>query len=428
MHDIKFIKNNPEAFDESLTNRNLQPLSNKIISIHNEYLRSLSKKENLQKKRNEITKKIAQLSKNNNISEVNNLKKKIFEIKDNIQDCEKKTKDYFFNLNSILLNIPNTIDDKVPIGKSEKDNVIVKENGKKKFFNFEPKNHIELAENLDLIDYDKAQKLSGAKFSVLKRDLAHLHRALVNYMLFNHTNKNKYEETVVPELVKTETLIGTGQLPKFSNDLFQTTNDLWLIPTSEVCLTNLNREEILISDSLPLRYTSFTNCFRLEAGAAGKDTKGLIREHQFGKVELVSVTLPEKSSSELERMCKCVEGILQELDLNYRIISLCSGDIGFSSSLTYDFEVWMPGQNKYVEVSSCSNCNDFQSRRMKMRIKNKVDNKIFYPHTLNGSGLAVGRMLVAILENYQNEDGSIEIPKILQPYIGGKKSIEKKSL
>ena len=254
----------------------------------------------------------------------------------------------------------------------------------------------------------------------MKSELALLNRALINFMLDINTDLFNYTEIHIPELVKSETLIGTGQLPKFGDDLFKTNfNDLWLIPTAEVPLTNLHREDIINLNDLPLRYTSFTNCFRSEAGASGKDTKGLMREHQFGKVELVSITLPDSSMNELDRMIDCVETILNKLDLNFRLVELCSGDLGFSSSYTIDFEIWMPGQNKFREVSSCSNCKDFQSRRMKMRAKNFENGEIFYPHTLNGSSLAIGRIIVAILENYQQEDGSVIIPTNLKKYMKG---------
>jgi seryl-tRNA synthetase len=286
------------------------------------------------------------------------------------------------------------------------------------------KNHIEISEEFDFLDYEKAIKLSGSRFSVIKSQLALLSRALMNFMLDINTNDFGYKECIVPELVKSNCLVGTGQLPKFGDDLFKTYfNDLWLIPTAEVPLTNFHREEVINSDLLPLRYTSFTNCFRAEAGAAGKDTKGLMREHQFGKVELVSITKPDSSTNELERMIECVETILKKIKIPYRLVELCSGDLGFSSSYTIDFEVWMPGQNKFREVSSCSNCKDFQSRRMKMRSKKQDTGEVFYPHTLNGSSLAIGRILIGILENFQEKDGSISIPECLRKYMNNRKII-----
>ena len=419
MHDIKFIKNNPSVFDESLKKRNLKGYSKKLIDLHNEYLMFLNEKQDLQEKKNSLSKLFS--SKKENIDEI---KRKVLEIKNKIETLNLNSEKKFKQLNDMLLSLPNLLSKKTPIGKSENDNKILKENGKKKNFIFKVKNHLDLAENLNVIDYDKAVKISGSRFSILKSGLAKLHRALINFMLDNNVEDFKYEECVVPELVKSTSLEGTGQLPKFDEDLFKTNfNDLWLIPTSEVPLTNLHRESIINLRDLPLRYTSFTNCFRSEAGASGKDTKGLMREHQFGKVELVTVSNPDKSDSELDRMICCVESILTKIDIPYKLVELCSADVGFSSNYTLDFEIWMPGQNKYREVSSCSNCGDFQSRRMKMRVKDFETGEIFYPHTLNGSSLAVGRMLIAIIENFQNEDGSIEIPSVLQSYTNGLKKI-----
>ena len=420
MHDIKYIKENHEIFDESLKKRDLSPSSSKIIGLHNEYVESLKKTQLLQEKRNKISKEFSKnvsKSKDQLRVQVNKIKEDILKYNEIALEKEKK-------LNKLLLEIPNQLDEKVPQGKSEDDNRIIKELGKKKNFDFCPKNHVELGENLNLLNYDQAIKISGSRFSVLRSDLALLHRALMNFMLEKNVNSFGFEECRVPELVKSECLLGTGQLPKFSDDLFSTShNDLWLIPTSEVSLTNLHRDEVININKLPIRYTSFTNCFRSEAGASGMDTKGLMREHQFGKVELVSITFPERSMSELDRMINCVKSILDDLELPYRLVELCSADIGFSSSYTIDIEIWMPGQNKYREVSSCSNCKDFQSRRMKMRVKNTDSGAIFYPHTLNGSSLAIGRVIVGILENNQNEDGTIDIPKKLRNYMKGLKRL-----
>ncbi len=425
MHDIKFIKRNPEIFDNSLLKRNLKPLSKIIIKVHDDYLLILSKLQKLQEQRNSISKKIGIKSQQGNHDEIEELKKEVLIIKENsnilIEKSEKKKKE----IDSIIINIPNLLDDLVPTGNSEKDNIVIKKIGDKKDFKFKVKDHVILGEELNIIDYNQASKISGSRFSVLKSELALLNRALINFMLDSHTKNSGYQEIVVPELVKSSTLFGTGQLPKFKDDLFQTSNDLWLIPTAEVCLTNLYRDEIIDDKNLPLRFTSYTNCFRSEAGSAGLDTKGLIREHQFGKVELVSVTEPSESMNELERMVNCIKIILDKLNLPYRLLKLCSTDIGFAASYTLDFEVWMPGQKKYREVSSCSNCKDFQSRRMLMRAKNKQKNEIFFPHTLNGSGLAIGRILVAILENYQQEDGSVSIPDVLKNYMNGIAKIER---
>ncbi len=415
MHDIKFIKNNPKVFDDSLSKRNLNPCSDQIISLHDEYLGYLNKKQNLQEKKNFLSKQFSQEK-----VDINETKAQVLDIKKELESLNQVAEKKIKELNNLLLNIPNILSDETPTGESEDDNEIVKEITKLNEFNFEPKDHLTIAENLNLIDYDAAIKISGSRFSVLKRDLAVLHRALINLMLDNNTKEFNYIECIVPELVKPSALEGTGQLPKFDEDLFQTNfNNLYLIPTSEVSLTNLHRESIINKKEMPIKYTTFTNCFRAEAGASGKDTKGLMREHQFGKVELVTIAEPNESRNELDKMIACVESIIKKLDLPYRIIKLCSADIGFSSSITFDFEIWMPGQNKFREVSSCSNCLDFQSRRMKTRLKDFDTGDIYFPHTLNGSSLAVGRLLIAILENFQNADGSVQIPEVLTKYTNG---------
>tara|TARA_A100001015_G_C14991422_1_gene714116 strand:- start:29 stop:1306 length:1278 start_codon:yes stop_codon:yes gene_type:complete len=421
MHDIKFIKENSSLFDEILRKRNISPSSKEILLLHDNYLENLKKTEGLQAKKNSISKMFSpKLSK----KDLEKIKNDVAKIKNELDELKRKTEEKKNTLNQILLEIPNLVDDKVPVGQSEDDNIIIKEVGKIDKPIFEVKNHVEILEKHNFLDYNKASKLSGSRFSVLRSDLATLHRALVNFMIDVNVSEFQYEECIVPELVKSDCLVGTGQLPKFDHDLFKTDfNDLWLIPTAEVPLTNFHRDEIIDSTALPLRYTSFTNCFRSEAGAAGKDTKGLMREHQFGKVELVSITEPNHSMVEMERMIECVQMILKKLELPYRLVELCSTDLGFSSSYTIDLEVWMPGQNKFREVSSCSNCKDFQARRMKMRVKNYSTGKIYYPHTLNGSSIAVGRILISIIENYQEENGTISVPEILKSYMKGKTSL-----
>lgn len=419
MHDIKFIKENITFFEESMKKRNIKISANKIVEIYNSYLDSLNKVQKYQEKKNILSKQISTNSELNE-SEIKKISSDVKTLKKNLENYKNESSRKKNELDEYLMQLPNLIDNKTPLGSSEKDNKLIKENGNKPKFNFKPKNHLEIAERLNLIDYKKAIKISGSRFSILKSELSLLHRALMNYMLDINTQLFQYTECSVPEMVKDECLYGTGQLPKFGEDLFKTNfNNLWLIPTAEVPLTNFHRDDIIDLKNLPLRYTAYTNCFRAEAGAAGKDTKGLMREHQFGKVELVSIVHPDESFKELDRMIKCVEKILLELNLPYRMIELCSADLGFSSSYTIDLEVWMPGQNKYREVSSCSNCKDFQSRRMKTRVKNFNDGKIFFPHTLNGSSVAVGRLLIAIIENYQNEDGFINIPKVLHKYMNG---------
>ena len=425
MHDIKFIKANPEFFDNSLKKRNLPPLSCKLIAIYSDYTNLVVKIENLQMKRNEWSKKIAMLSKEKLVEEIDKLKEKVIMVKKEINQINLLVDIKLKLLETELSKIPNLVDEKTHVGKSENDNIILKTENSLKKYPFPVKDHVTIAENLGYLDYEQAIKISGARFSVLKSNLALLHRALGNFMLDRHTLQNDYVEINVPELVKPSSLYGTGQLPKFEDELFKVSKSLFLIPTAEVSLTNLYREQILDEKILPLRFTALTDCFRSEAGSAGIDTKGLIREHQFSKVELVSIVKPNESMNELDRMVICVEKILKELELPYRMIQLCSGDIGFSSSYTIDFEVWMPGQNKFREVSSCSNCKDFQSRRMKMRAKGSSQKLTYFPHTLNGSGLAIGRIIVAIIENYQNEDGSITIPSVLQSYMGGLKKLVK---
>ena len=419
MHDIKFIKENKTFFEESMKKRNIKISANKIVEIYNSYLDSLNQVQKYQEKKNILSKRISTNSELNE-NEIKKISSDVKTLKENLENYKNESSRKKNELDEYLMQLPNLIDNKTPLGSSEKDNKLIKENGSKPKFNFKPKNHLEIAERLNLIDYKKAIKISGSRFSILKSELSLLHRALMNYMLDINTQLFQYTECSVPEMVKDECLFGTGQLPKFGEDLFKTNfNNLWLIPTAEVPLTNFHRDDIIDLKNLPLRYTAYTNCFRAEAGAAGKDTKGLMREHQFGKVELVSIVHPDESFKELDRMTKCVEKILLELNLPYRMIELCSADLGFSSSYTIDFEVWMPGQNKYREVSSCSNCKDFQSRRMKTRVKNFNDGKIFFPHTLNGSSVAVGRLLIAIIENYQSEDGFINIPKVLHKYMNG---------
>ena len=424
MHDIKFIKDNSSLFDEILKKRNIFFSSKEILFLYQEYLENLNKTQNLQEKKNSLSKKFSPKLSQEDLKKIKN---DVAKIKSELDDLKKITTEKEKKLNQVLLEIPNLVDKKVPVGQSENDNVIIKESGKIDKPRFDVKNHVEILEKHNLLDYNKASKISGSRFSVLRSSLATLHRALVNFMIDINVMEFQYEECIVPELVKSDCLIGTGQLPKFYKDLFKTDfNDLWLIPTAEVPLTNFHRGEIIDSTSLPLRYTSFTNCFRSEAGAAGKDTRGLMREHQFGKVELVSITEPLNSMSEMDRMIECVELILKKLSIPYRLVELCSGDLGFSSSYTVDFEVWMPGQKKFREVSSCSNCKEFQARRMKMRAKNPNTGEIYYPHTLNGSSIAVGRILISIIENYQQEDGSILIPNILRNYMKGITSIGNK--
>ncbi|HIP98799.1 MAG TPA: serine--tRNA ligase [Aquifex aeolicus] len=421
--------------DLRLIRKNYGEVRQRIATRGEEYVKLVDEVYRLDKEKREIQKEVeslrALLNKKSREygklkregKEDENLKRELSQIKENLSRLEEKLKLLEEELYQTLLRIPNLPHPTVPVGRDENDNVEVRKWGEPPKFNFNPKPHWELGEYLGILDFEKGTKLSGSRF-VVKRGLgARLVRALINFMLDLHT-KNGYLEMYVPHLVKPEILIGTGQLPKFEEDLFKCERDgLYLIPTAEVPLTNLHRDEILKEEELPIYYTAYTPCYRREAGSYGRDIKGLIRLHQFDKVELVKITTPERSYEELEKLVRDAEKVLQELELPYRVVELCTGDLGFSASKTYDIEVWMPSYNRYREISSCSNCEDFQARRMKLRYKMK-NGKNLYCHTLNGSGLAIGRTLAAILENYQQEDGSVSVPKALRPYLGGLEVIE----
>ena len=419
MHNLIYIRENPTEFDNAMKLRGEESLSSKILELDKIKRETQTVLQNLLSDRNKLSKEIGSLKSkkldaNIQIKKVEDIKNKINSLKEleEIKDNE---------LNTILSRLPNIPHKSVPFGKNENDNIKYREWGNKPDFSFKPKVHYEIGENLGLINFELASKLSGSRFVVLKKQISKLERAISNFMLDKHTEENGYIEYSLPFLVKNESLYGTGQLPKFGDDLFTAGDDHWLIPTAEVPLTNLVRNEILNINQLPIRSTSYTPCFRSEAGAAGKDTRGMLRQHQFTKVELVSVVEPQYSDQELERMLECAESILKDLNIHYRVMTLCSGDMGFSAKKTYDIEVWLPGENTYREISSCSNCGDFQSRRMNARYK--TDNKNLFVHTLNGSGLAVGRTLIAILENYQMNDGNVEIPKVLQKYYNNKSTL-----
>ena len=424
MFDIKWIRDNAGAFDAALMRRGLEPLSAGLIK-QDEALRAVKTRlQDALAKRNAVSKDIgkAKGAKDGALAEI--LMGEVATLKDAIAKGEEEVRQLQTALDAALAVIPNLARDDVPDGKDEKDNTEVRKVGTPPKLDFAPKQHFEIGEALGMMDFDAAAKISGARFVVTKGPLARLERALGSFMLDLHTsaangNLGGYVEHNPPLLVKEHAAYGTGNLPKFSEDLFKTTNDFWLIPTAEVSLTNLVRESILDEAQLPMRMTAWTPCFRSEAGAAGKDTRGMIRQHQFSKVELVSITTPEASLAEHERMTACAEEVLKRLGLAFRTILLCTGDMGFASQKTYDIEVWLPGQNAYREISSCSVCGDFQARRMDARYRPKDGGKPAFVHTLNGSGLAVGRTLVAVLENYQNADGSVTIPEALRPYMGG---------
>jgi len=422
MHDIKFIRQNPDAFDAALARRGLAPQSSEILKFDEEKRKIQTNVQALQSQRNELAKIIGPVAGKPTPEQLNNIKKSQAFGRD-IKELEEKLIVTEAALQFSMETIPNLPADDVPQGTDEHGNKEIRVVGTKPTFNFTPKEHDALGEALKLMDFDAAAKMSGARFVVLKGALARMERALANFMLDIHTRQFGYTEHVPPLLVRDNAMYGTGQLPKFAEDLFKTTNDFWLIPTSEVPLTNLVADSILDEESLPLRMTAYTPCFRSEAGSAGKDTRGMIRQHQFSKVELVSISHPDQSKAEHERMTQCAEEILKRLGLHYRVILLCTGDMGFSAEKTYDLEVWLPGQNAYREISSCSNCGSFQARRMKARFKGKNSKETQFVHTLNGSGLAIGRTMVAILENYQNEDGSITVPEALRPYMAMEKIV-----
>jgi seryl-tRNA synthetase len=485
MYDIKWIREHPEAFDRGLTRRGLEPLSGKLLALDERRRALITTLEQAQARRNAASKEIGQAKAKKDEATAQKLMAEMAELKTSIPAMEAEEKQASAALEKELAWIPNMPLDEVPDGADEHGNVERHKSGTKRDYAFTPKQHFELGEALGMMDFELAAKLSGARFVVLQKGLARMERALAQFMLDLHTQEHGYIEVNPPLLVRDPVMFGTAQLPKFRDDQFLASasetigpdevdvgvgepgqlsvrfkgpraeqlnrsfnteggtgkfylsgGDLstvrpivestwWLIPTAEVPLTNLVRESIVDEDKLPLRLTACTPCFRAEAGAAGKDTRGMIRQHQFTKVELVSITTPEQSKDEHERMLACAEEVLQKLDLHYRVITLCTGDMGFAAQKTYDIEVWLPGQNMYREISSCSVCGEFQAQRMKARYRGKDGKVRGHVHTLNGSGVAVGRALIAVMETYQQEDGSIAVPEALKPYMGGLKKIER---
>jgi len=481
MYDIKWIREQPQAFDKGMSRRpNLSDderrrfSSAALLELDERRRAAITKSEQAQARRNSASKEIGEAKKKKDEAAAQKLMAEVATLKETLPQLEAEAKKLADELDKELAQIPNTPLDEVPPGTDEHGNVEYRQHGAKRSYSFTPKQHFELGEALGMMDFELAAKLSGARFVVLQKGLARMERSLGQFFLDMHTEKHGYTEVNPPLMVSDEVMFGTAQLPKFADDQFLSLNkrDLlahatwaevfnraqtlgidyedkknieildrlydeeyekqpqyqrrWLIPTAEVPLTNLVRESIVDESSLPMRLTACTPCFRAEAGAAGKDTRGMIRQHQFTKVELVSITTPEQSKAEHERMLTCAEEVLKKLDLHYRVVTLCTGDMGFASQKTYDIEVWLPGQNMYREISSCSVCGDFQARRMNARYRGK-DNKPQYVHTLNGSGVAVGRALIAVMENYQEADGSIVVPDALKPYMGGITKIEKKA-
>jgi len=471
--DIKWIRDNAGAFDAGLKKRGLEPLSKRLLELDETRRRHLTKLQEAQSRRNAASKEIGKAKAAKDEAAAAKLMAEVAELKEVIQQGEAEERQLDAALKTELEVIPNLPLDDVPIGKDENDNKEIRKVGTRPEFDFKPKLHFEVGEALGLMDFETAAKISGARFVVLKGPLARLERALASFMLDLHTGEFGYTEVNPPLLVRDDTMFGTAQLPKFHDDQFVAYSDVdfmqlyrraldghqkqvleavkkhgideveeefrvqavelgidlkfrrWLIPTAEVPLTNLVRESILSEDELPIRVTAHTPCFRAEAGAAGKDTRGMIRQHQFSKVELVSITKPEDSLAEHERLTNCAEEILKRLKLPYRTILLCTGDMGFAAQKTYDIEVWLPGEDTYREISSCSVCGEFQARRMGARFRPKGSKELRFVHTLNGSGLAVGRTLIAVIENYQQADGSVTIPDVLVPYMGGLTKIEK---
>lgn len=417
MFDVKWIRDHAEEFDLRRSKRGLAPLSAEILALDDKRRGEITLLQDLQNKRNALSQDIGKIKKQGGDAAA--LMAEVAALKDKMAEMEATTDQTQALLKEMVSGEPNLPADEVPAGKDEKDNKLHRMVGAPKNFSFSPMQHFDLGERLGMMSFEDAAKLSGTRFVVLKGALARLERALGQFMLDIHTTHFGYTEMAPPYLVKENALFGTGQLPKFRDDNFKTTTDLWLIPTSEVSLTNLAAESIIDETQLPLRYTALTPCFRSEAGAAGKDTRGMIRQHQFHKVELVSIAHPDHSDAEHERMTSCAEDILKRLDLPYRVMMLCAGDMGFSARKTYDIEVWLPGAGLYREISSCSNCGDFQARRMNARFRRAGEKGTHFVHTLNGSGLAVGRCLIAVMENYQMEDGSIRVPDPLKPYMGG---------
>ena len=421
MFDLRWLRENPSAFDASLARRGQPPAAESILALDATRREIETRLQEEQAERNTLSRRIGELKARR--EDATEPMQRVAALKDGLKAGEEALREAQAALDAALASYPNIVAPDVPDGRDETANVELRRWGAPRQFNFSPKPHDELGASLGM-DFARAAKLSGARFVALWDKLARLERALAQLMLDIQTREHGYTEVAVPYLVRDETVFGTGQLPKFAEDLFRTTSGHWLIPTAEVPLTNLMAGEIMEEPRLPLRLTAYSPCFRSEAGAAGKDTRGMIRNHQFTKVELVSLTTPEQSAAEHERMTACAEAVLQRLDLPYRVITLCAGDLGFGATKTFDLEVWLPGQGTYREISSCSNCGDFQARRMNTRFRPAEGRGTRFVHTLNGSGLAVGRTLVAVLENYQEVDGSVRIPEALRPWMGGLELLE----
>jgi seryl-tRNA synthetase len=425
MLDFHFVRDNIEAIQRKMKERGIDFSLDQFTQLDAERKHLLQESETLKHQRNVTSEEIGRMMKKK--KDVSELRNEMKLVSSRIKEYEDKIKKVELSLKLILLEIPNTAHDTVPVGKEEKDNRVERVFGEQPSFDFEPKPHWDIGKDLDILDFERAAKMTGARFALYRGAGALLERALINFMLDLHTKEHGYLEVLTPFMVNSDSLYGTGQLPKFEEDLFKLKDhDYYLVPTGEVPITNIHLGEILEKDDLPLNYVGYTPCFRSEAGSYGKDVRGLIRNHQFNKVELVKFTEPDQSYDELEKLTVDAEVILKKLNLHYRVVTLCSGDLGFAASKTYDLEVWIPHQQQYREISSCSNFEDFQSRRANIRYRPKPKAKLEYVHTLNGSGIAIGRTVVAILENYQQKDGSVIIPEALRPYMNGLSKIEKK--
>ncbi len=423
MHDIRAIRDNPAAFDAALFRRGVAASSSEILAIDGERRAAIQSAEAAQAEANKAAKEVGAAKGRGDEAEFERLRALVGAKKSEIAELNDKAKELDVQLNDLLMGIPNLPYDDVPDGEDEDDNVEIRRHGNPRNFDFDPVEHYEIAGVQEGMDFETAAKLSGSRFVLLSGAVARLHRALAQFMIDTHVEENGLSETITPVLVREDMMYGTGQLPKFGEDSYQTTNGWWLIPTAEVTLTNIVNGSTVEESYLPRRYVAHTQCFRSEAGSAGRDTSGMLRQHQFEKVEMVTVCHPEQSEAEHERMTKCAEGILEKLDLPYRTVVLCTGDMGAGARRTHDIEVWLPGQNTYREISSVSTCGDYQARRMNARFKPSEGGKPEFLHTLNGSGLAVGRALIAVLENGQQADGSVDLPKALHPYLRGKTRI-----
>ncbi|MFZ3071886.1 MAG: serine--tRNA ligase [Thermodesulfobacteriota bacterium] len=426
MLDVKYLRDNLETVEARLKTRGKGSDLSSFKALDEKRRALIKETESLKEKKNKVSEEVSCLKKEGKDAQA--IISEMQDVSVRIKTLDKEVVETDEELKKLLLGTPNLPHASVPIGKDENGNVIARVAGEKPCFSFKPKEHTDIGESLGIIDFERAGKIAGARFSLMKGAGALLERALINFMLDLHTTRHGYTEVLPPFMVKSDSFVGTGQLPKFEEDIFKIEGwDHYLIPTAEVPVTNIHRQEILSEGVLPIKYAAYTPCFRKEAGSYGKDVKGLIRQHQFNKVELVKFTTPETSYDELEKLTLNAEEVLKRLGLHYRVVLLCTGDMGFSSAKTYDLEVWLPGQDKYREISSCSNFEDFQARRAEIKYKPTGGGKTRFVHTLNGSGLAVGRTLVAILENFQQEDGSVVMPPCLRPYMGGLEKIEKKS-